>query len=199
MPCASHVGQLLRLCVEYFDKVAADDLAFILRFGYAFQVGEEFIAGPDTDDVESHRFIRAKDVFEFVFAQQAHIHKDADQVLPDRLVQQHGGYGRIDTAGEAQYHFVVAKFVLQFPDGRFDKRIRRPVLFASANIHDKVFQQLGTFGRVVYLGVELDTPRLFPVDLESRYRDIFGAGDNSIIVRNARDCIAVRHPHLGSL
>lgn len=31
-----HVGQLLRLCVEYFDKVAADDLAFILRFGYAF-------------------------------------------------------------------------------------------------------------------------------------------------------------------
>ncbi len=43
--------------------------------------------------------------------QQAGINEDARQLITDRLVQQRGGHGRIDTPGEAADHAVAADLV----------------------------------------------------------------------------------------
>ena len=191
-----HVGQFLRLGVEYFDEIAADNLPFLFRVGHAGQVGEEFIAGPYADYVQSHRLVGFQHRFEFVFAKQAHIDEDADQLIAYRFVQQFGRHRRIDAAGESQQYLVAFDLVAQFADGRFDERVGRPLLAAAADIHDEMFQQLFAFGRMVHFRVKLDAPGLFAFDLEGGDRNGVRAGDDAVVFRNLHDRISMRHPYL---
>ena len=81
-----YIGELHRFAVEYFDEVAADDLALLFGICRSGQIGEKLVSCPDTDNVQSKRF------FVLVFAQQSGIYEDTDQLLADGFVKQDGSY-----------------------------------------------------------------------------------------------------------
>ena len=195
----AHVGQLLRLGVEYLDEVPPDDLAFALGIGHSFQVGEELFAGADADHVQPHRLVRFEYVLELVLAEQSHIDENADQLPADGPMQQHGRYRRVDSPGQPEQHFVRPDLFAQFGDGRFDERGGSPVLTAAADVDDKMLQQLLALGRVVHFRMELDAPCLLSVDLERGDRHVLRAGDDPVAFRNPDDRIPVRHPYLRPL
>ena len=191
-----HVADLHGLLVEYLDEVAADDLALLLGLGNPGQVAEELRTGLDALDVETHVLVRLEHLLELVLAQQARIDEDAVEVLADGLVQQDGGHRGIDTSRKAQHDLVIAQLLAQFAHGSLDEALRGPRLGASADACDEVLQELLAVGRMVDLGVELDTPRLLALDVKGGDAHIFRAGNDPVGVGDPRNRIAMRHPHL---
>ena len=111
-------------------------------------------------------------------------------------MQQHGGHRRIDAARKAQHHTVVAQFLAQFAYGGLHEALRSPRLRASADADDEILQQLFAVGRVIDLGVELNAPCPLAADPVGRHADVLRRSDDPVPFGNARDRVAVRHPHL---
>ena len=79
------VRGLLRLALEDVDELVADDLAFLLRVGHAGQLVEEPVDGVSHAQVELEMVAeRGLDQLRLVFAEQAVVHEDADQLVADR-------------------------------------------------------------------------------------------------------------------
>ena len=185
----------MSLLVEYVDKALTDDLTFLLRLTNTCQLTIELIFRVHANHVQAQMLIISQYVLKLVLAQQAMIHENTCQVLPDRLVQQDCRHRRVDTTRQCQDHLVVAQLRLQFSHSRLNERGRRPILGASANIQE-IVQQLRAVNRMEHLRMELDTPRLLALYAISRVLDIVRAGHNPEILRQLGNGIPVRHPDL---
>ena len=102
----------------------------------------------------------ALDNFFFARAQQSIVHEDAGKLVPDRLVQERSGHGRIDAAAQTEHDFLIADLL---PDARarfFDERAHRPVHRASADVIDEILQNLLPPWRVRDFGMKLEPVKL---------------------------------------
>ena len=187
---------LLGLGIEDLDEVAADDLALLLGVGDASEVGEELLGGIDTDDVETKTLVVLHNVAELILAEHAVIDEDAGEVLADGFVEKDGGHARIDAAGEAEDHLVVAQLCLEFGHGGLDEGVGTPVLLAAADIDHEVAQQLATLERVEHLGVELHGPDGLLRRGIGGEAHVGRRGDALAVRGDGRDGVAMAHPHL---
>ena len=114
----------------------------------------------------------------FIFAKQTVVHKNTIQVFTDGAMQKSCSHGRVDTAGEREYHFVIAQTLLQIIHRFVDEDARCPVLSAATNINDEVFDQLETVSRMRYFRVELDCVSWLARDGKGRTLHIGCAGND---------------------
>ena len=191
-----YVLDLLGLGIEHLHEIAADDLALLLGIGHSGQVAQKPVVGLDTLDIQTHPLVRFEHAVELVLAQKPRIHEDTIKVFADRPVQQHGSHRRIDTAGKTEHYTVVAQLLTQFPDGRFDETLRRPVLFAAANADHEIPKQRNAVRRMIHLRMELNTPTPLSLNTEGGIAHVLRAGDHPVGVGNRGNRISVRHPHL---
>ena len=101
--------QFLSGVLERLDEFVADDFAFPLGIGHAFEQLEKALGGIDV--FEFHVEILAEDAlhhFCLTRAQQAVVDEDAGELVADRLVQQRGRDGRIDAAAQAEHDLLIA-------------------------------------------------------------------------------------------
>ena len=190
------IGYLVGFGVEHLHEVATDDFTLLFRVGHALQVLEEFLRRIHADDVQPEALVVVHHVLEFVLAQQAMVHEDAGQVLPDSAVQQHGGYRRIHASAQAQNDAVVANLLFQLRHRSVYKRSRAPRLVATAGLNHKVLQHLRAVFAVKYLGVELHAPRLLALHLVGGNFHLVGRCNDFESCGNGSDGVAVAHPHL---
>ena len=153
--------------IKYIDKTFTYYLAFTFRLGNTFQFRKKLSTGIHTDYIQTETLIIVHHILELVFTKHTVIHKDTSQILTDRLIQQNSSYRRIHSAAQTQHNLVITQLCLQLGNRTFDERSRRPVLFATANIHYEIFQNLRTVFTVVYLRMELHAPHLFTLNLIS--------------------------------
>ena len=99
--------------------------------------------------LQSHRLVRAQHRLRIRLCASRPISTkmQTNWFFPTALCSSIGRHRRIDAAGEAQqYHLSPCRVLsLQFADGRFDERVRRPVLLAAAaDIHDESVSAAGS-------------------------------------------------------
>src|SRR5260370_23680260 len=81
--------QFFRRVLKYFNKLVADNFPFLLGIGHAAQFRKETLAGIDI--LQAHMKIFPKNTLHHFFLarpQQSVIHKNAGELIADRLVQQ---------------------------------------------------------------------------------------------------------------
>ena len=88
----------MSLFIKYIDKAFADDFALLLRIGHSCQHLVEIRACIHADHIQSKVFVVCQYVLEFIFTQQAMIHKDTGEVFADRFMQQQGSHRRINSS-----------------------------------------------------------------------------------------------------
>ena len=152
------IGNLLGLSIKHFDKVATDNLTLLLRIGDSGQIGEELLAGIDTNDIQTQTAVVVHHLGELVLTQHAMIDEDTGEAVANGAVQQYGSDRAVDTSGEAQDDTIVAQLCLQFGNGAIDKRGGTPLLLAAADVNDEILKELLALKGVEHLGVELDGP-----------------------------------------
>ncbi len=113
------------LVVEDLDEFAADGLALGFGIGDAGEFAEESAAGVDGDEVEAELgaqvFLHLE---ELVLAQDAVVDEDAGEAVADGAMDEHGGDGGIDSAGERADGVAVADLFANGGDGGFDEVLR---------------------------------------------------------------------------
>ena len=82
------ISNLLCLGIEHLNKVAAYNLALLLRVGNAFKVFEELLACINADNVESESLICLHNLLELILAQHSVVNEDTCKVLSDGTVKQ---------------------------------------------------------------------------------------------------------------
>ena len=118
--------QLARLFLEDTDKLCADNLALLLRFGYALQLRKEAIHSVHIDEVGIHLITEdLDDLFRLTFAQQAVIHMHTDQLFSDGADQQRRHNRGIYAAAECQQHLLIPDLGTDFFDLLGDELLRQ--------------------------------------------------------------------------
>ena len=111
MPCARKSAPpiFLASALEHLDEEAADGLALGLGVGDAVELAQKLLGGVHVHERDVVVVAeQVDDLSASSSAQQAVIDEDAGELVADRLVDQHGGHGRIDAAGEAADHLALA-------------------------------------------------------------------------------------------
>ena len=106
---AGFFGDAVGFVVKDGDELGADSLSLCLRVGDAGELVEKAAAGVYGDDVEAE--LATKILLhgaELVFAQDAVVDEDAGELRANGLVNEDGGDGGIDSAGEATDDVAVA-------------------------------------------------------------------------------------------
>ncbi len=150
------VGQLAGFGLEHLDEFAADDFALGFRVADAGQVAQELVCGVDADDFDAQ--ILGEHVHHhvaFVQAQQAVVDEHAGQLVANGAVDQRGGDGGIDAAGQAENDFVAADLLADFRDRFGDVVAHDPVGLAAADFMHKAVQHGLALHRVRHFRVEL--------------------------------------------
>ena len=171
-------------------------LRFCLRVGDAFEGGQEalrFVGGDERDVVVIAE--HGRDLLRLALAQETVIHEDAGEPVADRLVDQDGGDGGIDPAGEAADDAALAHLGADALDRLLAVGAHGPVE-GEARDAGEVLQEAPAARGVVHLGVELhgvEAARGVGGD------GVGGAGGGGVGLEprgEAGDVVAVAHPHL---
>ena len=200
MPCTSQstlpcgFGDAAGFLLEDGDEFVADDFAFLLGIGDAGEFAEEEIGGINGVDVEAELVAQVLlHVLEFVFAQDAVVDEDAGELVADGAMDEDGGHGGIDAAGEAADDAAVADLLADGGDGFVDEALRCPVGRESADVEDEVAQDGGSLPGVVHLGMELHGVVLARGIFEGGF-GVGGLRDEVEAWRKFFGFVAVRHP-----
>ena len=143
--------------LEDLDEDAADDLALLFRIGDTGEFVHEAVDGIDDDELEAHvLFERFTDLFALVLAKEAVVDEDAGELLADGAVDERGGHGGVDAAGEAENDFFVTDLLADLRDGFGDVVAHDPVGGALADVEHEAVEHFAAFERVRHLRMELD-------------------------------------------
>src|SRR5690606_27020198 len=96
--------EVIELCgflLEHINKLVADNFPFLLRIVDAGQLAEESLPRVDLDHLHIELADEGfHDAIRFAFAQQTVINKHTGQIVADRLMNQDGYNGGVNTAGQ---------------------------------------------------------------------------------------------------
>ena len=186
--------------VKHFHKRIADDLALRLRIGDACQAVQKQIGGVNGLQAQVKMMPEnGLHLLPFAFPQHPVVHINASELVADRLVQQHGGHGRIHTAGQAENQVGIANRLPDLPLLLVHEGGPCPVAPAPADTHCKVFDEQAPGGSMHHFGMKLYTVVGELVGRYRRNRRIAGMGNNPILRRQAGKVVAVAHPDDGTV
>ena len=188
-------GELRGLGVEHVDEGGADGLALELGVADAGELAQEQRAGVDVDqrDVE----VAAEQVDHLLGlaeAEQAGVDEDAGELVADGLVEEQGGDGGIDAAGEAADHAAVADLGADAGDRLLAVGVHRPVAGEAGDAEQEVLQEAGADRGVDDLGVELDAVEAAGLVGDGGEGRGVALGDDREARRDGGDAVAVAHP-----
>ena len=192
-----HGTNLLGFLLKYPDELLADNLALLLRLGYALELLIETLLHIDPDKIQIVWAIRTEyclNLIPFILAQKAVVHEYAGQLLADGLGHEHSRHGGINAAGQGAECLAVAYLFLQLLDGSLHKGIHAPVTGALADIVHKVAEHLRALYSVQHLRVELYGIQALCLVLHSRYRAYRSISRNGEALRSLGNIVRVAHP-----
>ena len=169
--------------LERSHELLADDLPLGLRIRHPRQLGEEDVLAiqPDQRDVEVP-LERLHHLVGFTGAKESRIDEDAGQVLPDRLVDQQRGHGRVDPARQPADGPALSDLQPDAFDRPLDHVGRSPLGQQPARVVQEPLENLEPPKGVRHLGVELHSEEPASLILHGRH---------------GRGCRPRRHPKGG--
>src|SRR5690606_36340179 len=189
------VVQLAGLGIEDVDEGAADDLALLLRIGFAGEILQELRFGIGTDHLDAHVLgEHGHHLVAFVQAQQAVVDKYAGQLLADGLVQQRRDHRGIDAAGKAQQYVSAAHLGAHLLDQVFDDIRGGPEVFTAADFQQKARQDAPALLGMGHFRVELHAIVAAGLVTDRGDRAALRAGDDVETFRDLGDLVAVAPP-----
>lgn len=178
---------------EDVDEEFADDFAFFLGVGFAFEGVEEAFGGVDFLDGDAHAFEVGDDFVGFVFAHEALIDVDGADVDAG-FVEEDGEDGGIDAAGDAADDLFLSDFLADVVDD-FAFKVLDVEGFEVFGLSEEVAEDLGALVAVCDFGVELDAPEVF-APLEGDGGAVLVFGDDLGVFREVFHGVGVAHPDL---
>ena len=199
MPWASHLAavSLEASSWKISTKTAADDLALLFRIGDTGEFVHEAVDGIDDDELEAHvLFERFTDLFALVLAKEAVVDEDAGELLADGAVDERGGHGGVDAAGEAENDFFVTDLLADLRDGFGDVVAHDPVGGALADVEHEAVEHFAALERVRHFRMELDGIKALFLVAHAGDR-AGGRGAHDLEARGKLgNLVAVAHPDL---
>ena len=162
----------------------------------ALEPREKPLLGVDVD--EGHVEVPAERLHHLrslVLAQEAVVDEDARELVPDRLVHEQRGHGRVDAARQRAEDALAADLGANPLHLLLDNRGRRPGRRCVGDAVEEVLEDVLAVRRVHDLGVELDAVEVALRRLEGGHRRRRGRRDDLRAVGRLRDRVAVAHPH----
>ena len=138
---------------------------------------------------QTHHFVR------FALAHEPVVDEHAGELVADRLVDEHGRDRRIDAARQAADHARLADLRANAGDLLVAESGHRPVAFEAGDLEQEIGEEFRAVGRVNHLRMEhrgVVAPLLVGRD---RVRRVLRHGIDPETFGQARDAIAVAHPH----
>ena len=135
------------------------------------------------------------DLLALALAHETVVDIDAGEPVADRLVDEHGRHGGINSARQAAEHPAIADLGADRGNGLAAKGPHGPVAAAAGDLVQEVGDQRRSVRCVVHLGVELQTieaARLVGDDADGRVRRMADALE---AIGQLGHTIAVAHPH----
>ena len=133
------------------------------------------------------------DALGFFAAEEAVVDEDAGELVADRAVDEGGGDGGVDAAGERADDAPVADLLADAEDGVGDEVAGGPVAAAAADAEEEVLEELLAVGRVHDFGVELEADEAAVVRHDG-VGGAIGVGEGAEAGRELGDAVAVGHP-----
>ena len=194
-----HLSDLLCLLLKDADELLANDLALALRLGNTGQLAEIAVTGIHADevDIKAVGIARAKDradLFLFVLAEQAVVHKHAGQLLSDGLCQHRSQHRGIHAAGQGAQHLAVANALPQSLDIVLHEGVHLPVAGAATDVIHEVAEHLLALSGVEHFRVELNSVQALLGVLCSSHRAVHGVCGDLEAGGCLLDVVVVAHP-----
>ena len=141
--------------LEHINEQLADDLAFGLGVGLAFEFTQKQFTFIGMDQlniiiVAEH----AHDLLRLVLTQQPVIDKDAGQLITDGFMNQDRCDRAVDTAGQAANYLFIPDLFTDLFDHLFAIGSHGPVALEPGQFHE-ILIEFRAFGGVMHFGVEL--------------------------------------------
>ena len=166
--------QLVRLFLEHPDELFPDDLPLLLGVDDSGKPVQKQRFCVDMDQVGLEDPAEdLDDVLGFTGPQQAVIHEDAGQVVPDGLGQKRRGHGRVHPTAQGAEDARIADLFSDRFGGRLDERRHRPIGTAPADVREEVVEDFLTVFRMHYFGMKLHA--VHPS------RIVFDGGDGGVV------------------
>ena len=195
----ARVVDLRGFALEDVHERGADGLALGFGLGHAGKYGQKALAGIDHAQLRRQGVGRPEcgaHLGGLVLAQQAVVHENAGQLFADGARDQRRHDARIDAAGEAQQHAVVAHLLADAGDGAVDDVGHRPVASAAGDVAHEPAQQLAAALGVHDFRVELHAEEA-PLGVRHGGDRRIGAGRRDLEARRQRGhLVAMAHPHV---
>ena len=131
----------------------------------------------------------------FALAHEPVVDEHADELVADRLVDEHGRDRRIDAAGQAADHARLADLRANAGDLLVAEGGHRPVAFEAGDLEQEIGEKLRAIGRVNHLRMEHRRVVAALFVGRDRVRRVLRHGIDPEAFRQARDAIAMAHPH----
>ena len=185
---------------EDAHEFASDNFSLRLRIGHTFEefqktIGRIHVLEPDV------KIFRENALHHFCLtrAQQAVVHKDAGELVADRLVQQCGHDGRVHPAAQPEHNLLVAHLPPHALARFLDERPHRPVHRAATDVEDKILQDLFPARGVRHFRMKLEAVK-FSVGIFDRGESgILGMRGGAESSRQRRHLVAVAAPDIDLL
>ncbi len=176
-------------------KVASDRPPLELGILDARQRRQETCAGVDdaqpiTEEPPEHR----RHTLRFLGAQHTVVDEHARQLVAYRPIDDGGGHGGIDAAGEGADHAPVPDHGADALDLAPDEVLHRPGRLRLADTQHEIAQNLGALIGVVDLGVELDAEEPAASVAEGGERRVVARRQHLPAMGKRLHAIAVAHP-----
>jgi hypothetical protein len=123
------------------------------------------------------------------------VDEHAGELVADRLVQQHGGDGGVDTAGEAAQDARLAHLLPDLLDRLVLEGAHGPVGLGAGDVAHEVLQDRRALRRVHHLEMELRGVELARLVGDHGDGRVGGAGDGAEALGELRHSVAVAHPY----
>ena len=189
------VAELGRLLLEDADELLADPVALLLRLGDALEPREEALLRLDVHERDLEVAAeRLRHLLGLVRAHEAVVDEDAGELIADRLVDEQGGDGGVDAAGERAEDALRADLGADPLHLLLDHGGRRPGRRRIGDPVEEVLQHVLPVRRVDDFRVELDAVEPPGRILERRDGRRGGASRDRRAERRRGDRVAMAHP-----
>ena len=138
---------------------------------------------------QTHHFVR------FALAHEPVVDEHAGELVADRLVDEHGRDRRIDAARQAADHARLADLRANAGDLLVAEGGHRPVALEACDLEQEIGEKLRAIGRVNHLGMEHGRVVAALFVGRDRVRRVLRHRIDPEAFRQARDAIAMAHPH----
>ena len=138
---------------------------------------------------QTHHFVR------FALSHEPVVDEHAEELVADRLVDEHGRDRRIDAARQTTDDARLADLDANAGDLLVAEGGHRPVAFDLGDLEKKVGEELGAVGRMGHLGMEHGRVVAARFIGRDRVRRVLRHRIDPEAFRQARHAVAVAHPH----